>query len=313
MLVLRAAGLPQKLGSHNLLASLVRKQQGDGSFGTLNHTAFGVLALRAAGRSTRSKEVRAAVHVLLRAQNTDGGFGFARHAASDVDDTGAVLQALAAGGHRSSPVVTRAVAYLRKAQRPDGGFAQMATGDSNAQSTAFAVQGLVAARRSPDKFKRARTPIGYLKSLQASDGSVRYSRTSSQTPVWVTAEVLVALERKPYPLAPAPRQKAHTASPAAATSTSTMATPSAHTAAAPKLRQKLAHRRHTNTARVAAKPQSNAVQVKVRPVAQTTTQTSTTAPDASTGSGGKNWWPYVFAVLLALVMLIGIRLAWRRA
>jgi energy-coupling factor transport system substrate-specific component len=306
MLVLRAAGLPQKLGNHNLLPSLVKKQQGDGSFGTLNHTAFGVLALRAAGRPTRSKEVRAAVHVLLRAQNGDGGFGFARHAASDVDDTGAVLQALAAGGHRSSPVVTRAVAYLRKAQRPDGGFAQMAAGDSNAQSTAFAVQGLVAARRSPDKFKRARTPIEYLKSLQASDGSVRYSRTSSQTPVWVTAEALVALERKPYPLAPAPRQKAHTASAAAATT----ATATPKPAAAPKPHRK---RRHHATAAAAPKPQSDTTQVKVRPVAQTTTQTSTTPPDKSTGSGNRNWWPYVFAVVLALVMLIGIRLAWRRA
>ena len=38
-------------------------------------------------------------------------------------------------------------------------------------------------------------------SLQRGDGSFRYSRSSSQTPVWVTAQALVALERKAFPLA----------------------------------------------------------------------------------------------------------------
>src|SRR3954447_20582505 len=208
MLVLRAAGLPQRVGGRNLLATLIKKQRPSGAFDTLNHTVFGILALRAAGRTTRSKEVRGAVHALLGAQNKDGGFGFDKGAASDVDDTGAALQAIVAAGHRSSPVVKRAVAYLVKAQRPDGGFGQMSNGDSNAQSTAFAIQGLVAAGRDPRRLKRARTPIEYLKSLQSSDGSIRYSRTSAQTPVWVTAEALVALEGKPYPLRPAPRKKA---------------------------------------------------------------------------------------------------------
>ena len=43
-------------------------------------------------------------------------------------------------------------------------------------------------------------PLRYLRSLQASDGSVRYSRSSTQTPVWVTAQALTALERRPFPL-----------------------------------------------------------------------------------------------------------------
>ncbi|MFL5839723.1 MAG: prenyltransferase/squalene oxidase repeat-containing protein, partial [Thermoleophilaceae bacterium] len=88
LLVLRAAGMKPVLNGHNLLARLIARQRPDGSFGTVNHTAFGILALRAGGRGTRSKEVRAAAHSLLRAQNRDGGFGFSRSAASDVDDTG---------------------------------------------------------------------------------------------------------------------------------------------------------------------------------------------------------------------------------
>jgi len=35
------------------------------------------------------------------------------------------------------------------------------------------------------------------------DGSVRYSRTGAQTPVWVTAQALTGLARRPLPVAPA--------------------------------------------------------------------------------------------------------------
>jgi energy-coupling factor transport system substrate-specific component len=312
MLVLRAAGLPPKVGSRNLLASLIRQQRGDGSLGTVNHTAFGVLALRAGGRATRSRQVRAATRYLLRAQNKDGGFGFAKSAGSDVDDTGAVLQAIAAGGRRSSPVVGRAVAYLRKTQGPDGGFAQMAGGASNAQSTAFAVQGLVAAGRNPRAFKRTRTPLQYLTSLQAADGSVRYSRTSAQTPVWVTAQALDALEGKAYPLPPAPRQKARSVRAAAASggreTTSAPSTAPAHARAS----RASAHKRrrgasHTTT----SSPQPAANEVQVKPVAQTTT-TKADPPAQNPKPHRNSLWPYIFAALLAVVALVGLRFGWRR-
>jgi energy-coupling factor transport system substrate-specific component len=101
----------------------------------------------------------------------------------------------------------------------------MTSGDSNAQSTAWAIQGLVAVGRDPRKLRRTRDPLAYLSSLQAADGSIRYSRTSTQTPIWVTAQALVALEEKPFPLRPATRRKATTATlqvkRASATSTST--------------------------------------------------------------------------------------------
>jgi hypothetical protein len=43
--------------------------------------------------------------------------------------------------------------------------------------------------------------------LQRRDGHISYSRTSDQTPVWVTAQALTALRRKPFPLATVPRKK----------------------------------------------------------------------------------------------------------
>ena len=209
MLVLRAAGLsPRRLGSRDLLRDLRRRRDRDGSFErAVNLTAFGVLALRAAGEQPRSRSVRGSAGWLVRRQNRDGGFGFAPVSASDVDSTGAVLQALAAAGRARTPGARRAVAYLRRAQAPSGGFG-MEGGDANAQSTAWAVQGLVAAGRDPnDLRRRGRGPLGYLRSLQAADGSIRYSRTSAQTPVWVTAQALVALRRRPFPLAPVARRR----------------------------------------------------------------------------------------------------------
>jgi hypothetical protein len=104
-------------------------------------------------------------------------------------------------------VVRRAAAWLARRQNPDGGFSLQA-GASNAQSTAWGVQGLIAAGRDPDRVRRggSRSPLGYLRSLVMPGGAVRYSRTSAQTPVWVTAQAIVALAGRAFPLAPVPRR-----------------------------------------------------------------------------------------------------------
>jgi energy-coupling factor transport system substrate-specific component len=205
VLALSASGVdPRSFGGRDLVAELRRKRSSNGSWSSNNGwTAFGALALKATG----SPGVRGSARWLVRHQNRDGGFGFRPKAVSDVDDTGAVLQALAAGGLRGSKSMRRAIRYLKRVQNPDGGFAQMRRQASNAQSTSWAVQGLVAAGRNPARFRRSgRNPLGYLKGLQAGDGSIRYSRSSGQTPVWVTAQALDALERKAFPLAAPPRR-----------------------------------------------------------------------------------------------------------
>jgi energy-coupling factor transport system substrate-specific component len=198
-LALSAAGVsPRSFGGRDLIAEIKRRRSRSGAWSSNNGwTAFGVLALRAAHQTG----TRASVRWLARHQNRDGGWGFRPRAASDVDDTGAVLQALAAGGMRGSRAMRRGIRYLARAQNSDGGFAQMRGQGSNAQSTSWAVQGLVAAGRNPAAFRRGgRNPLGYLRALQARDGSVRYSRSSGQTPVWVTAQVVAALSRRAFPL-----------------------------------------------------------------------------------------------------------------
>ena len=211
ILALRAAGVsPTRAGGRDLLGELLRAQEGDGSFaGRVNTTAFAILALRAAGRSAGSRAVRAGAAFVASQANDDGGFNFAgKGGASGADDTGAALQALAAAGRRRSGVVRRAADWLESRQNPDGGFA-LQSGPSNAQSTAWAVQGLIAAGRKPARVRRggSRSPLGYLRSLVTASGAIRYSRTSAQTPVWVTAQALTALAGKPFPLRPAPRAR----------------------------------------------------------------------------------------------------------
>lgn len=195
---------PRSVGGRNLVKELVRKQRRDGSFaGLVNQTAFAILALRAAGGSTRNRVIRTAARWLARQRNRDGGFNFAgRGGSSGIDDTAAALQGLAAAGKRRSKTVRRAASFLVRRQNRDGGMPLSIGGDSNAQSTAWAVQGLVAAGRNPSRTRHrgSRTPVSYIRSLQTSSGAVRYSRTSSQTPVWVTAQALTGLARRPFPI-----------------------------------------------------------------------------------------------------------------
>ncbi len=205
MLALRACGAPvTSLAGKNLLAGLLRYRESEGSFShQVNLTAFAVFALRAAGHSANDPAVRAAGAWIARQQDADGGFGFdVRGAASDVDDTAAALQALVDAGIRSGAGVEHAVAFILRAQNLDGGFPEQPGGESNAQSTAWAVQGLTATGRNVEAIHRdgSRSPLGYLQSLVAPNGAVRYSRTSTQSPVWVTAQALTALARAPFPV-----------------------------------------------------------------------------------------------------------------
>jgi energy-coupling factor transport system substrate-specific component len=202
ILVLKAAGLsPERFGGRNLLAELIRKRRGDGSFaGFTSYTAFGILALRASGERVGKQTAG----WLAGAQNEDGGFGVSPEAGSDADMTGVGLQALAAIGRSRGAAARDAVAWLRAAQNGDGGFSLSKGGDSNSQSTAYAVTGLIAVDAGDDVVGRG---LAYIRARQRSDGSVAYSASGNQTPVWVTAQALLALRRAPFPLGTVPRER----------------------------------------------------------------------------------------------------------
>ena len=205
ILAARACGASAyAFAGHNLVLEVLRARASDDSFEhQVNLTAFAIFALRAVGHSPGFAAIREAAGWIERQQNSDGGFSFGGHgSSSDVDDTGAALQALVDAGARNARVLGAAAGYLVRSQSLDGGYPQQYGGESNAQSTAWAVQGLIAAGRNPNTVRRrgSRSPIGYLESLRAPGGSIRYSRTGSQTPVWVTAQALIALAGRTFPV-----------------------------------------------------------------------------------------------------------------
>ena len=88
---------------------MLHARDSDNSFEHLvNLTAFAIFALRAVGHSPGFAAIRDAAGWIERQQNSDGGFGFGGHgSSSDVDDTGAALQALVDAGARNARVAER--------------------------------------------------------------------------------------------------------------------------------------------------------------------------------------------------------------
>jgi prenyltransferase beta subunit len=179
------------------VSGLARQLEGlrrsNGQIGpTVNSTIWGIIALRAAGRTVPA----ATVAWLRRGQHASGGWAWGTGQKPDADDTAAAIQALrAAGVAAGATAVRRGVAFLRSRQNADGGFESDNGRGSNAQTTAWAIQALLAAGRSPGA-----GAYRYLESLQRPDGSFRLSRRYVTTPVWVTAQVTAALARRPFPL-----------------------------------------------------------------------------------------------------------------
>jgi energy-coupling factor transport system substrate-specific component len=192
---------PRRFGGVNLVAELLSKRRDNGSFeGWPGSTAFGVIALRAAGATGGLDQ---SLSWLRKVQNDDGGWGDVPGSPSTADGTGAVMQALSG----ESKAAHRGLSYLRDAQRPGGGFPLGGNGSVNTQSTAWAIQGILATGGDPSSFRRGgRSAPDYLSAQQESDGHYRYSKSSNQTPTWVTAQVLVAASGDYFPVSPPPRE-----------------------------------------------------------------------------------------------------------
>ncbi|HEU6444287.1 MAG TPA: prenyltransferase/squalene oxidase repeat-containing protein [Gaiellaceae bacterium] len=169
------------------LGRLERQRRRDGRIGSLvNSTIWGVLAL--------PKGERAAARYLLRQQRRTGGWSWLPNGAADSNDTAAAIQALRWSGVRGRPI-RRALAFIRRLTAKNGGVRLTPGREPDAQSTAWAIQAHLAAgvRPPPGAFR-------FLASLRRPDGGYRYSRRYAVTPAIVTAQVLPALARKPYPL-----------------------------------------------------------------------------------------------------------------
>ena len=191
ILALVAAGRPPVRGGV-LPIALDRAVRGGRIGPTIASTQFGVLALRALGRPVPAA-VRAQVE---RDQSSDGSWSVGAGGDGDSNLTASGIEALIAAGVRpSSRAVGRGVRAL-ELFRAGGGFALGLAGEPDAQSTAWALQGLAAVGQTDDR------AVAYLTRLQGRDGAFSYSAGQRITPVWVTAQAVLGLARRPFPLRP---------------------------------------------------------------------------------------------------------------
>ncbi len=193
---------PESFGGRNLVAAVERQIGRSGAVSSpggapaTNLTAFALLALVAGGNGGAGGPGGRAVAWLLKAQQSDGGFGMGGRGGpkSDVDSTAAAVQALVAAGRLDSGRRARALGFLRRSRASSGGYPAYPGGQVNSQSTAWAVQALVAAGGPTE------APLRWLRSMVGSGGKVAYAPGQGQTPVWVTAQALVAFAGKSFPL-----------------------------------------------------------------------------------------------------------------
>ncbi len=203
---------PRSAGGRNPLRAVLAARRADGSIGgDISTTAWGVMALTAAGLRPGSRVVAAARAALERAQRADGGWSpLGEVGASDPITTADAVQALVAAGHRpgTSPVLRRARAQLLGAQNPDGGFPAVVGGESTALTSAWVTLAIRALGERPSRppwGSRSGGPLALITRLQEADGGVRNSSASAGTSVRATTQAALALTGRSLPFAPGPR------------------------------------------------------------------------------------------------------------
>jgi hypothetical protein len=217
---------PRDFAGYDLVEEILGRQLEDGSFtytpdgnrGESNDTIFAILALSPIHEARVETAIEKAAEFVVVAQDADGGWYYSgRSPQSEVDMTGAALEALIAAGRPREgetrladyeAAIAGGLAYLRHSQLPDGGFPALPNGEreSNVASTAWAVQGIWATGGNPEDWKvgpEAREPLGYMESMQQPDGHIRWRAGSDMNGIWMTAYVTPAFAGQALPVQPA--------------------------------------------------------------------------------------------------------------
>ena len=241
LLVVDATGTsPTEFGDVNLLEKISRRQltQPESDKGAfvheagsvepeMNDTIFAILALSPIHEPAVEAAVRAAAEWVEREQNCDHGWPSTAHRTggtcpsgggslpgepeSEVDMTGAAIQALSAAGRQgpATEVEQHAFEYLKTAQDADGGFPEEpGNPEPNVASTAWVTQAMWSAGINPEtwvthKGLLSEEPLGYMASLQQEDGHIGWEQSREWNGVWMTAYVGAAMAGDSYPI-PAP-------------------------------------------------------------------------------------------------------------
>jgi len=205
---------PTDFGGRNFLDLLQAAYDGNqiGDDELLNDDFWGIMALVAAGEDpTTSTIIQDSVAFILANQNsTDGGWGYAPGAASDVDMTASAIMALiAADKSPSLTAITDGLAYIKSTQQDNGGF--LSWGSINSAADSWGIDGIVAAGQDPTdpgwKSGQGNDPVDDLLSFQNPDGSFDYTEENPSNKELMTSYAIPALLGVPYPVAILPPQE----------------------------------------------------------------------------------------------------------
>ncbi len=210
-----AAGIdPRRFGGRDYVGPLLARQAPAGWFPHtrtdpapgVNDTIFAIVFLAGVDDPALAPAIARAADAVEAMQRPDGTWPATRPGGpTDVDMTGAAIQALCAARRCGSPRVRAALGWLRERQQPDGGWNSTPhPGPSNTGTTPWVVQALWAAGIDPRTWRRGgRDPLDFLRAMQRRDGSVRWKAAADMNPTWMTAYAAPAYAGHAWPV-PAP-------------------------------------------------------------------------------------------------------------
>jgi Prenyltransferase and squalene oxidase repeat len=210
---------------YDLAAEILGRRRPDGAFPYVeggaksesNDTIFAILALSPLHEPGVEAMLGEAAEWVVAAQDSDGGWYYSgKSPLSEVDMTGAALEALVAAGPPPGEAafaayersIAAGLSYLHEAQLPDGGFPAVPgrEAESNVASTAWAVQGIWATGGNPENWLvGGREPLDYMESMQQPDGHIRWRASSDMNGIWMTSYVTPAFAGEALPIPAAAR------------------------------------------------------------------------------------------------------------
>lgn len=210
-LLARQSGSPSTIGDVTVPPGWFPHAAG-GSVPGVNDTIFAVFFLSGLKDTSTRGPIRQATAAIEAMQLPDGTWPATRPGdGTNVDMTGAAVQALCAADRCQTDAVKRAIGWLRQNQQADGGWqagdmADEQAGESNSGTTPWVVQALWAVGEDPAKWKpKGRNPLEFLASLQRRDGSIMWRQSQDQNPTWMTAYSAPAFAGHAWPVPAPPR------------------------------------------------------------------------------------------------------------